>query len=122
MKNEIDIRTCASIDLKGVTGPLVLSTISGDITVNFAALNKDNPFSISDISGDIDVAIPSAAAVNLKMKTVTGNMYTDFDLPVSKDNDMKRVGGATVEFPLNGGGVEFNLISVSGNIYLRKAK
>ena len=121
MKNEIDIKNCQSINLKGVTGPLVLSTISGDINVTFSSINKDNPFSISDISGDIDVTLPVTAAVNLKMKTVTGNMYTDFDFPANKDS-MKRVGGSSIEFPINGGGVEFNLINVSGNIYLRKAK
>ncbi len=36
MKNEIEIQSCHSINLKGVTGPLVLSTISGDIEVTFS--------------------------------------------------------------------------------------
>ncbi len=122
VKGEVDIKSCASIKLKNVTGPLVLNTISGDIDITIASLVKDNPYSISDISGDIDVTLPATAAVDLKMKTVSGNMYTDFDFPADKVDDMKHVGGSTVEFPLNGGGVDFNIINISGNIYLRKAK
>lgn len=122
MKNEIDIKNCQTINLKNVTGPLVLSTISGDINVTFSGMNRDNPFSISDISGDIDVSLPATAAVNMSMKTVTGNMYTDFDIPAANSENMKRVGGSKVEFPVNGGGIDFNIVNVSGNIYLRKAK
>ncbi len=122
VKGEVDIKSCQSIKLKNVTGPLVLSTISGDIDIVMSGLVKDNPYSISNISGDIDVTLPPTAPVDLKMKTVSGNMYTDFDIPADKASNMKRVGGSAVEVPLNGGGVEFNLINVSGNIYLRKGK
>jgi hypothetical protein len=55
------------------------------------------------------------------MKTVTGEIYTDFDFS-STDKNLKQVGGSTIEFALNGGGVDFSIINVSGNIYLRKAK
>ncbi len=122
VKGEIDIKNCQSIKLKNVSGPLVLSAISGEIDITFASLVSDNPYSISDISGDIDVTLPATAAVNLKMKTVTGNMYTDFDIPAEKTNNLKRVGGSDVEFPLNGGGVDFSIVNISGNIYLRKGK
>ena len=121
VKNEIDIKNCMSINLKSVSGPLVLSTISGDIDVIFSEINKDNPFSISDISGDIDITLPSTFPANLKMKTVTGNIYTDFDYS-SAEKNLKQIGGSSIEFPLNGGGVEISLINISGNIYLRKGK
>lgn len=122
MKNELDIKNCQKISMTGVTGPLVLSTISGDIDVGFSNPDFTSPFSISAVSGDIDVTLPSSVKADLKMKTVTGNMYTDFDIPAANNENLKRVGGSTIEIPLNGGGVEFNLINVSGNIYLRKAR
>jgi DUF4097 and DUF4098 domain-containing protein YvlB len=121
IKNEVDIKNCQSIRLTGISGPVVLSTISGDIDVEFTELNMESPISISNISGAIDVTLPPASKADLKMKTVTGNIYTDFEMPAS-DKSMKQVGGSSFEVPLNGGGVDFSLINVSGNIYLRKAK
>jgi hypothetical protein len=120
MKNEIDIKNCMSIKLRGVTGPLVLSTISGDIDIVFSEVNKENPVSISNISGAIDVTLPAGTPADMKLKTVTGNIYTDFDIP-SGDKSMKQIGGSTFEFPMNGGGVDFSIINISGNIYLRKS-
>jgi lia operon protein LiaG len=44
MKNEIEIQSCHSIKLTDVTGPLVLSTISGDIDVTFGTIATGKPF------------------------------------------------------------------------------
>ncbi|HTJ11345.1 MAG TPA: DUF4097 family beta strand repeat-containing protein [Dinghuibacter sp.] len=119
MTNEVDVNNCHDITLKNVTGPLILNTISGDIKVTFTQLAKDKPISIASISGEIDVTMPASAAVNLEMSTISGGMYTDFDLK-SNDKDMKKVGGGAVGTKLNGGGVDLKITNVSGNIYLRK--
>lgn len=119
MKGEIEIQTCHYISLKEVSGPLVLSTIAGDIDITFGTVNTDKPFSISTVSGDVDITLPANIALNLEMQSVTGNMYSDFDFSdVTKD--VKRVGGNKLTHPLNGGGTKFNIMTVSGNIYLRK--
>jgi lia operon protein LiaG len=121
MKNEIEIKNCQSINLKNVTGPLVLSTISGDIDIVYSNISTDKPVYINSVSGEIDVTLPAKTAVNIEMKTISGVMYSDFDFPTDK-NSMKQIAGATVKYPLNGGGVDFKIIAVSGNIYLRKGK
>ena len=118
-KNEIDIKNCHDIDLKNVTGPLVLSTISGDINITFSGINSDKPFSVNSISGDIDITLPSKTATNLEMRTVTGGFYSDFDY-TDTQKKLKKVGGNELNFPLNGGGFDFSIVTVSGNIYLRK--
>jgi len=118
-KNEIDIKNCHNIDLKSVTGPLVLSTISGDINITFSAINSDKPFSVNSISGDIDITLPAKTATNLQMGTVSGGFYSDFDY-TDTSKKLKKVGGNQLDFPLNGGGFNFNIVTVSGNIYLRK--
>ncbi len=118
-KNEIEIKNCHDINLKGVTGPLILSTISGDINITFSSVNHDKPFSVNSISGDIDITLPAKTATNLELGTVTGGFYSDFDLTDSQKN-LKKVGGNELNFPLNGGGFKFNIVTVSGNIYLRK--
>jgi predicted membrane protein len=119
IKNEIEIQNCFSITLEQVTGPLVLSTISGDINVNLSAVNTQKPFAISSVSGEIDVTLPAKLGADIEMGSVTGTMYSDFDFSNS-DKDMKRVGGNQLNYKMNGGGLKFNIVTVSGNIYLRK--
>lgn len=119
MKNEIEIQNCHNITLENVTGPLVLSTISGNIDIVCNEIAANTPFSINSVSGDIDISIPGDAAVNLEMRTVTGGFYSDFDFP-EPDKEMKRLGGNQFSYKLNGGGSKFSLVTVSSNIYLRK--
>ena len=119
VKNEIDFKGCHSIELKNVTGPLVLSTISGHVNVVFTELSKDKSISIASVSGEVDVTLPAKAGFNLEMGTVSGNMYSDFDLQTGND-DMHRVGGGSLHAHVNGGGVDVKLTSISSNIYLRK--
>jgi len=121
MKNEIEIQNCADIRLDNVTGPLVLSTISGDIDIMCKNIAAGTPFSINSVSGDIDISLSESAAVDLEMGTVSGAFYSDFDFTQSK-NDLKRVGGSQLKYTLNGGGSKFRVVTVSGNIYLRKGK
>jgi lia operon protein LiaG len=120
IKNEIEFQGCHDISLKNVTGPLVISTISGTVNVTFAEISKDKSISIASVSGEVDVTLPAKAGFNLEMGTVSGNMYSDFEFPAS-NNDMRRVGGSNIHAQLNGGGVELKLHSISGNIYLRKS-
>jgi lia operon protein LiaG len=118
-KNEIEFKGCHDISLKNVTGPLVISTISGSVNVTFTDISKDKSISIASVSGEVDVTLPAKAGFNLEMGTVSGNMYSDFDFPAT-NNDMRRVGGGNIRAQLNGGGVDLKLHSISGNVYLRK--
>ncbi len=119
IKNEIEVKGCHEVSLKNVSGPLVVSTISGGITVAFTEISRDHPISLVAVSGDVDVTLPAKSPVDLEMSTVSGNMYSDFDLS-SSVKDMHRVGGGTIKTELNGGGTGIKLRAVSGNIYLRK--
>ena len=119
MKNEIDINTCHNIDLKNVTGPLVLATISGDINITFSSINATKSSSINAISGDVDITLPVKTPVDLELRTISGAIYSDFDFSGSQ-KDLKRVGGNVMNHSLNGGGFKFAIGSISGNIYLRK--
>lgn len=120
IKSEIEFKGCHDIKLKNVSGPLVISTISGEVNVVFTEVSKDKSISITSVSGEVDVTIPAKAGFNLEMGTVMGNMYSDFDLPSTKQGDMERVGGNTIRAKVNGGGVDIRLHCVSGSVYLRK--
>ncbi|WP_324674065.1 DUF4097 family beta strand repeat-containing protein [Hymenobacter sp. GOD-10R] len=114
----------ASAKLLNVTGPVVANTVSGDITVRFASLRPE-PSSISVVSGDVDVTLPSSSKTTLTMRSISGELYTDLDLSMGKgtgNENMRQVGGQTVSGTLNGGGTALSLKTVSGDVFVRKAK
>jgi len=119
MKDEIEIQTCHSINLQQVTGPLVLTTIAGNIDISFSTLNTQKPFAINSVSGEIDITLPSKLAADVEMGTVTGSMYSDFDFSNTR-KDLNQVGGNHLNYKMNGGGTRISIVTVSGNIYLRK--
>jgi lia operon protein LiaG len=119
MKNEIDVKTCHDIKCTDVTGPLVLSTISGNIDITYSAINSAKSSSVNSISGDIDITLPVKTATDLELRVVSGAIYSDFDFSESQKN-LKKIGGNETNYSLNGGGFKYTIGSVSGNIYLRK--
>lgn len=114
--------TSGDIKLTNVAGPVVANTVSGDVTVHFAPL-RQGPSSISTVSGDVDVSLPPATKATMRMRSISGEVYTDFDMDLgAKQNDLQRVGGQVVDGSINGGGNALSLKTVSGDIYVRKAK
>jgi len=107
--------------LLNVSGPVVATTVSGDIHVKFSA-TPTQPSAITSVSGDVDVTLPASAKVTLSMRSLSGEIYTDFDLNLDGGSGLRHVGGQTVEGRANGGGTTFSLKSVSGDVFVRKAK
>lgn len=113
----------SELDLTNLTGAVVVSSTSGDVTISLPSLRAGAENAISLVSGNLDVTLPASAKANLKMRSVTGEIYTDFDLVMAQKADhLHRVGGQTVEGTIGGGGPAFSLNTISGDIYLRKAK
>ena len=119
IKGEVAVKNCNSIKVKDVSGPLVLSTISGNININFTSISKERPISLASISGEIDVTIPARSGIDLELETISGGIYSDFDFP-NDDKKMKRIGGNSIKSQLNGGGASVKITNISGNIYFRK--
>lgn len=122
--SELEISTLnEDINLNNVTGPLVLNTINGDVNIDFSAVNQSSPISISAINGEIDIKMPANTPANLKLGTMHGEIYTNFDVQFDKsDKDgLTHIGGGhETEGTINNGGVEITLQSINANIYLRK--
>jgi len=121
IKGEVAVKNCQGIKVNNVSGPLVLSTISGNININFPSLDKDRTISLASISGEIDVTVPSTTGVDVELQTISGSIYSDFDFP-NDDKKMKRIGGNTISTSLNGGGADLKITNISGSIYFRKGK
>ncbi len=113
--------TSGDISLKNVAGPVVANTVSGDIQVRFASM-RQGPTSISTVSGDVDVSMPTNTKATVRLRSISGEIYTDFDLNLKGHDNMNHVGGQVVDGNINGGGNTVSFNTVSGDIYVRKAK
>lgn len=122
---EIEIKSKNSdIELTNITGPVIASSTSGDVDVSFSSVSAANPTSITLVSGYIDVTMPASTKADMYLTSTSGEIYTNMDLQMKgRKEDMMRLGGGrNIESTLNGGGVEMEFKSVSGDIYLRKAE
>ncbi|PWE01010.1 DUF4097 family beta strand repeat-containing protein [Marinilabilia rubra] len=93
---------------------LFIETINGnvDLTGHKGALD------VKTISGFIDLTIKPESSINLKIKSISGKVYSDMDM--ESKNQKKSLVGTKVEADVNGGKTPVTLKTISGNIYLRK--
>jgi hypothetical protein len=93
-----------------------VETINGNIVIsgNTAGIRAKS------ISGYIDLTMAPQKPAALRMQTITGTMYSNFDLG-GIDGRKRQVGGRTVDAQLNGtGGKAIDLETISGDIFFRK--
>jgi hypothetical protein len=135
VSGEIDINNInGPVTLKNVSGNTLVHTMNGDIDVVLARVAADKPLSFSSMSGDIDVTLPADVKANLKMKTDQGEVYTDFDIDMTRQPtrteaaEKTEAGKFRISFDksllglVNGGGREISFNTFSGDIYIRKKK
>ena len=92
---------------------LNIETISGDIEL----LGFDGTLNVKTISGFVDLSLKASAKTDLKFKSVTGEIYTDFSIKLDKGSSSY---SKKVNTSINGGGSKISLETVSGDIYFRK--
>jgi hypothetical protein len=121
------------IMLTNVSGPVVADSSNGEIKAVFGKVIPGKPMSFSAMEGDIDITLPADVKASLKMKTDEGQIFTDFDVRLTpsqqkkEEDERKEGGGYRVSFEkmtmglINGGGVEIQLTTYVGNIYIRKS-
>lgn len=95
---------------------LQIETINGDIIIN----NAKTSMSINSISGFIDINIPDKASSDLRIKTVTGGVYTNHEFSKTNDHCNSSPGGTDAHFQIGSGEKSIKLTTVSGDIFVRK--
>lgn len=122
--SEIEVQSnVGHIHLVDVTGPITANSSTGGIDVEFVSVSQNAPITISTATASVDVTIPANTNADLVLKSTMGTVYTNFDLNVKHDNDMKSLtGNRKIVTKLNKGGVKITLSSSTGNVYLRKRK
>ena len=96
---------------------ITAETISGGYLLDYYG----RPGTFKTISGDIDLNVPADNGVDFKVKTISGEIYSDLDVdyPHGKDG-LNQLVGINVRGRVFGGGPIVNLETISGDIYLRK--
>ncbi|MCE6987536.1 DUF4097 domain-containing protein [Dyadobacter sp. CY323] len=95
---------------------LKLETIDGNIDIQGAG----TPVYAKTISGYVDMSWPKSKGLNVAMKTITGEVYTDFDISFKGEKQKHPIVGYLLEGTSNGGGAAVKLESISNDVYLRK--
>ncbi|MDW7692163.1 DUF4097 family beta strand repeat-containing protein [Flammeovirgaceae bacterium SG7u.111] len=123
ISGEIEINSKSSdIKLVNVTGPVVASSTNGNFEAVFSKLNQNKPISIKCINGYIDITLPGNTKANLEMKSMNGEVYTNFEVEQAADaNDPQyNTAAKKIDAKINGGGILLSLYATNDDIYLRK--
>lgn len=118
-----------SIFIESVRGSVVASTVNGSVEVELLEVTPDTPMAFSSLNGDIDVTFPDNLKMDAQMKTLNGEIYTDFEMDVnagsnvqkSNKNGVYRVRiDKSISGAVNGGGPKMIFKNHNGDIYIRK--
>lgn len=117
------------VTLTNVGGSATVNTVNGDITASFNSINADSPMAFSNVQGNIDITLPENVSVTAKMRSEWGEVYTDFEMNIDRsnreniqaDSDVYRVSvNNWITGNINGGGPEYMIKTLRGDIYIRK--
>jgi len=121
MENEIEVSVnYNSVELENVTGPATVKSVYGHVEGDFNA-NMKGPVSIVSVYGYVDITLPVATKANLRMSTSYGEILVapEFKLEIEREGTMVHYSDK-VNGKINGGGINVDLNSNYGKIYLRK--
>lgn len=105
------------VQLSDFTQSLELTLDRGDIELRPGAKNPIPKMDVRTRSGDIDLALPSNAKFELKLRTNRGEAHNEFGPPLTVEEDHR---GATITGTV-GSGPQLQLLTERGPVTVRKA-
>ena len=114
-----------SIRIEDVSGSARLWSYNGNLSANFVSVSKDRSLYFESYNGSVDATLPADTKANVKYRSGTGKVSTDFEIAVFEDKIVAEKDG-TIKFDefvygtLNGGGSSLALVTEKGDIRLRK--
>lgn len=124
--------TQGEIRLMNVAGSVVASTSNGSIKVVMDRVDPNKALSFSSLNGDIDVTLPADLKANLKLRSLHGEIYSDFEVKLGSAQPVTTTGGGdqgkfrvqldrTINGTINGGGpTEASFYTLNGKILIKK--
>jgi len=138
------------LEVNNVTGPVTMTNVGGsvvagsvndDLRVTMTRVEPQKAMAFTSVNGAVDVTLPRTVRANLKLRSNFGDVLSDFDIQAQaapparvearlealrREFERGGSGGTRIvvdEFvygTVNGGGPEFELRTVNGNIYVRR--
>lgn len=139
---EIDVRNVTGwlvlnnvngpITASGITGSVIAESVNEDIDISFDALLGDGAMSFSSVNGNLTLGLPDDAAVQLHIDNARGEILSDFEVEVTASKptitrDESQGGGVEISVEsiivanLNGGGNVIKMKTLNGDIIIRKS-
>lgn len=117
------------IELSGVRGSGRAVTVNGPVKVTFTESPRDAS-EFTTVNGDVMVTFPGDLSADLRLKTMHGELFTDFDyqpLPIApevirstaKGNTVYRLGPTRVR--IGRGGPELSFDTLNGDVRIARA-
>jgi len=123
--------TNGPIEATGIAGSVIAESVNETIDVAFTEVARDEAMSLSTINGDLSLALPPDAGVQLHLDTARGEIRSDFEVdvrpsqPVVERTENRNGVEVRVESiivaDVNGGGPVIRLKTLNGNILIKKA-
>jgi DUF4097 and DUF4098 domain-containing protein YvlB len=106
-----------NVRLERVRAPAVsASSVSGDVEAQIDALTGAGDLRFTSVSGNVSLQLPRSLDADVTLKTVSGELDSDFPLVIRGGSRMAR---RTITGTIGRGGRELQLTTVSGNVRLR---
>lgn len=117
------------ITLESVSGSVLANTTNGELKVSFNSISSGMDMAFSSFNGDVEITFPKSLKANVKAKSDMGDVYTDFDMAISKNEpqiDKNNSSGKYrvkveqwVRGTINGGGPEMLFKTFNGDIMIK---
>ena len=122
-----------AVTLTDVSGSVVTHSMNGTVLVTMKKVAPQKPMAFTSVNGNVDVTLPADTKANLKLRTTLGDIYTDFDVQITSPQLRSLDAVPTGRHPhvdferaitgtINGGGPDFELRTMNGNLFIRTAK
>lgn len=92
-------------------------SVSGDINVSIDAFTGAGDLSFKSVSGDVTVTLPAGTDADVTMRSVSGDLDTDFPLTLNGRMDRH-----ALEARIGKGGRQLEVATVSGDVRLRSPR
>ena len=105
------------VHVERASGSVSAKSVSGDVKVNLNNVDSDEAMEFTTISGDVSVSMPSNLGADVDLKTLSGDLKTDFGITIEK---REHGPGKTAHGRLGEGSRRVKMSSVSGDVNLLK--
>jgi hypothetical protein len=112
-----------NVMLSNVAGSVIAHAMKGNLSATLRDVAPNKPLSFSSMNGDVTVTLPQAMKATVKIHSDKGVIHSDFDITLgtSRGGVITRT-NKTITGAINGGGIDVEVRTLNGNVYLHKGK